>query len=92
MFIPIWIIPSYPFKSASSLLKLLLYEGLINSLFIYGIIMLTKKVNEISEKGNTYFMQFAGKIIKSKQVNEICFKPAVSLCLLAAALMIPWVL
>lgn len=34
--IPVWIMPAYPFKDALALLKFLLYEGLINSLFIYA--------------------------------------------------------
>lgn len=92
LFIPTWIMSAYPFKSVYSILELLLYEGLINSLFIYGIIMLAKKINKLNEKSNTYFKQLAGKIIKLKLVKEMCFKPVVSLSLLAVALIIQWVL
>ncbi len=91
LFIPPWIITSYPFKSVSSILKLLLYEGLINSLFIYGTVILAKKLNAINDKHNTYFKQLIDKIIQSKLMKEVCFKPVVSLSVLAAAIIIQWV-
>lgn len=92
LFIPTWIMPSYPFKSISSILKLLIYEGLINSLFIYGTILLAKRINESNYKCNTYFKQLTDKIAQSKLVKGTCFKPVVSLCLLVVAIIIQWVL
>jgi hypothetical protein len=92
LFIPTWIMASYPYKGISSIFKLLLYEGLINSLFIYGTVILTKKVKEINEKSNTYFKQITDKIIQSKLVKELCYKPVVSLILLVVTLVIQWVL
>lgn len=92
LFIPTWIMSSYPFKTVSSILKLLLYEGLLNSLFIYGIIMLKKKTIKTSGEKNTYLKQLTEKIIKSKLIAEMCFKPMISLSLLAIALIIQWVL
>ncbi len=92
LFIPTWIIASYTYKSISSILKFLLTEGLINSLFIYGVIMLAKKINEINEKNLTYFKKLTDKIIQSELMKELCFKPVASLSLLALALIIQWVL
>ncbi|GEM_PF-207640 len=92
LLIPTWIMASYPYKSISSILKLLLYEGLINSLLIYGTVILAKKTNEINNKSNTYFKQLTDKIIQSKLVKEMCYKPVISLSLLAVALIIQWVL
>lgn len=92
LFIPTWIMPSYPFKSISSILKLLVYEGLINSLFIYGTIILAKRINESNNKCNTYFKQLREKIMQSRLMKGTFFKPVVSLCLLAVAMIIQWVL
>jgi hypothetical protein len=92
LFIPIWIMPLYPFKSISSILKLLVYEGLINSLFIYGTIILAKKINERNDKQDTFFKQLIYKIMQSKLMKGTCFKPVISLCLLAVAMIIQWVL
>jgi hypothetical protein len=90
--IPIWIMPNYPYSTISLLLKFILFEGLINSLFIYGIIILAKVINRINEKENTYSRKLMNKIAESKLMKEICFKPVVSLSLLAVALIIQWVL
>lgn len=88
IFIPTWIMSSYPFKTVSSIIKLLFYEGLINSFLIYGTIILVKILNE----KNRYFKLFKDKIILSRLIKEMCIKPVVSLSLLAVALIIQWVL
>lgn len=92
LFIPTWIMPSYPFKSIPSILKLLIYEGLINSLFIYGTVIIAKKTNEINNKCNTFFKQLIDKLMQWKLIKGTCFKPVVSLGLLAVAIIIQWVL
>ena len=92
LFIPTWIIASYSYKSISTILEFLLYEGLVNSLLVYGVMVLTKKTYKMNEKRNTYFKQLTNKIIQSKLMKELCFKPVASLSILAIALIIQWVL
>lgn len=90
--IPTWIMSAYPFKGTIALLKFFLYEGLINSLFIYGIIMLARKIKGMSDEKNAYFKLFSKKLIKSEIIEDISFKPLVAFSLLAIALIIQRVL
>lgn len=90
--IPVWIMPSYPYKNSIMLLKFILFEGIINSIFIYGMTVLAKKTNEINAEKNTYFKLFTEKIIKLKVIKDLSFKPLVSFSLLTAALVVQWML
>lgn len=90
--LPTWIMSTYPFKGVFAIFKFILYEGTLNGLFIYGIIVLVKKINKINEKKNTYIKPFTEKIIKSKVIESISYKPVVSLSILAITLIIQWVL
>lgn len=91
LLIPTWMM-TYPYKSVSSVLRLLFHEGLMNSLFIYAAVKLSNKLIELNKKNNSYFKYLTDRIIQSKLMKEMCFKPVVSITLLAIALIIQWVL
>lgn len=90
--IPRWILPAYPYKGAIVLLKFLLYEGFINSLFIYGMIMFTAKIKGINHEKNLHTKLFSNKLVKLEVVKQFSFKPLVAFSLLAIALILQWVL
>lgn len=90
--IPRWILPAYPYKGAMSLLKFFLYEGFINSLFIYGMIMFTAKIKGINHEKNLHTKLFSNKLVKLEVVKQFSFKPLVAFSLLTIALILQWVL
>ena len=94
--IPVWIMPAYPYKTITAIVKFLLYEGLVNSIFIYGTIMLVNKTNAMLEEKHacliTYFKLFREILTNSSVFKDITFKPLASFSLLVIALIIQWVL
>lgn len=90
--LPTWIMPTYPFKGILTIFKFILYEGILNSVFIYGIITLAMNISKIKNKKNTYIHAFTEKIIKSKVIENISVNPLISLSILMIALIIQWVL
>lgn len=90
--IPASIMPAYPYKSMGMLLKFIIFEGIVNSLFACTIVVIAKRISKISKRNNTYLKQLTEKIITSKAINSLCFKPTVSMCILAVTLITQWVL
>ncbi len=89
---PAWLMPAYPYKDIAALLKFVVYEGLINSIFIYGILMAALRVKGMILHKNKYSWLFSDKLIKSGSIEDISFRPIAAFSLLAVALILQRVL
>lgn len=92
MFMPQWMKSISPIRGIAPFLKFFLYEGAVGGSLIFGIMILSEKVNQIMSQRESCYKEKILNVLKLNKLKEICFKPYTAFSLLAIALIIQWVL